>query len=47
MMFRVIDRVVRGGGCDEVGRDNLGALVHKSVEGMLAVRTRCAPDDRL
>jgi len=32
MMFRVIDRVVRGGGCDEVGRDDLGTLVHELVE---------------
>ena len=37
MMFRVVDRVVRGGGSDEVGGDDLGALVHELVKGMLAV----------
>jgi len=47
MMFRMIDRVVRGGWGDKVGRDDLGTLVHELVERMLAVRTRCAPDNWL
>ena len=47
MMLRVIDRVVRGGWGDEVGGDDLGTLVYELVERMLAVCTRCAPDNWL
>ena len=44
---RVADRVVRRRRRDEVGRDQLRALVNKLVERVLAVGTRGAPDDRL
>ena len=45
MIFRVIGRVVQGCGYDNVGRDELGTLVHELVEGMLVVRTQCVPDN--
>ena len=44
---RVADRVVRRRGRDEVGRDELRALMHELVERVLPVRARRAPDDRL
>ena len=44
---RVADRVVRRRRRNEVGGDNLRALMHELVERVLAVRARCAPDDRL
>ena len=44
---RVADRVVRRRGREEVGRDELRALVHELVERMLAVRSGGTPDDRL
>ena len=47
MMFRIMNRIVGGGGSDEVGRDQFGALVNKLIERMLAVRTGRSPDDRL
>ena len=47
MMFRIIDRIVCGGGSNKVGRDEFGALVNKLVERMLTVRTGRSPDDRL
>ena len=46
-MLRVIDGVMRRGWGDKVGRDELGSLMDELVEGVLAVGTRCAPDDRL
>ena len=45
MIFQVIGRVVQGCGYDNVGRDELGTLVHELVEGMLVVRTQCVPDN--
>ena len=47
VMFRVRDRVVRCCGRDEVSGDELRALVHELVEGMLTVCAGCAPDDWL
>ena len=38
--------VVAVGRGDEVARNHLGALVDELVEGVLAVRTRFAPEDR-
>ena len=37
------------GGCrgKEIGGDELGALVHELVEGVLAVCARSTPNDRL
>lgn len=39
--------VERGGWCEEIGGNELGALMQKLVEGMLAVRACCTPDDGL
>ena len=47
MVFRAGDGVVRGGRGNKIGRDNFRALVYKLVEGVLAVGTRCTPDDGL
>lgn len=47
VVLRVGDRVVSGGGCEEVGWDELRALVYELVERVLAVRARCSPDNRL
>jgi hypothetical protein len=41
------DRVVRRGGGEEVSGNKLGALMYELVEGVLAVCTSSAPDDRL
>ena len=46
-MFRVFDGVVRRCWGDEICRDELGALVYKLVEGVLAVGTGGTPDDGL
>ena len=43
----VADGVLGGGGGEEIGGDELGALVHELVERVLAVRACCSPDDRL
>mmetsp|Transcript_3253 Transcript_3253/g.8600 ORF Transcript_3253/g.8600 Transcript_3253/m.8600 type:complete len:231 (-) Transcript_3253:7-699(-) len=40
------DWILRDDGCDEVGGDQLGALVHQLVEGVLTVGARLAPNDR-
>ena len=47
VMFRVFDGVVRRCWGDEICRDELGALVDKLVEGVLAVGTGGTPDDGL
>ena len=47
MVLGILDRVVRCGGCDKVGGDDLSTLVDELVEGMLAIRARSAPDDGL
>ena len=41
------DRVVGGRRCDEIGRDEFGALVYELVERVLTVGTSCTPDDGL
>ena len=41
------NRAVWGGGGDKVGWDELGALVHELVEGMLAIHAQCAPNNWL
>jgi hypothetical protein len=46
-MFGSADGIVCGGGSDEVGRDEFGALMDKLVEGVLAVCTGRSPYDRL
>ena len=43
-MLRVVDRVMRRGWGDKVGRDELGSLMDELVEGVLAVGARRAPD---
>ena len=45
-LVMVADLVVAVGRGDEVARNHLGALVDQLVEGVLAVRTRFAPEDR-
>ena len=47
MVQRVADGVVCCRGGDEVGRDELRALVHELVERVLAIGTSSTPDDRL
>jgi hypothetical protein len=47
VVLRLLDRVERRSGSQEVGRDELGALVDELVEGMLAVGAGSTPDDRL
>lgn len=47
VVLRVANGVVSGSGGEEVGGDELGALVHELVEGVLAVGASRAPDDRL
>ena len=47
VVLRARDRVVRRRGREEVGGDELRALVHELVERVLPVRARRAPDDRL
>ena len=47
VVLRVGDGVERRRGCQEVGRDDLGALMHELIERVLAVSARCAPDDGL
>ena len=42
----ITDLVVAVSRGDEVARNHLGALVDQLVEGVLAVRTRFAPEDR-
>ncbi len=42
-----MDRVVRRRRRDEICGDDLRALVHELVEGVLPVRARGAPDDWL
>ena len=44
---RVTDRVKRGGGGDEICGDQLGSLVNKLVERVLAIRSSSTPDDGL
>ena len=46
LLVMVADLVVAVGRGDEVARNHLGALVDELVEGVLAVRTRFAPEDR-
>ena len=46
LLVMVADLVVAVGRGDEVARNHLGALVDQLVEGVLAVRTRFAPEDR-
>ena len=46
-MLGMLDGVMRGSGGEEVCGDELGALVHELVEGVLAVGPGCAPDDGL
>ena len=46
-MQRVADGVVCCRGGDEVGRDELRALVHELVERVLTVRASGSPDDGL
>lgn len=46
LLVMVAELVVAVGRGDEVARNHLGALVNKLVEGVLAVRTRFAPEDR-
>ena len=47
VVLRVMDRVVRRRRRDEICGDDLRALVHELVEGVLPVRARGAPDDWL
>ena len=47
VVLRARDRVVRRRGREEVGGDELRALVHELVERVLPIRARRAPDDRL
>lgn len=47
VVLGVGDGVVSRGGGEEVGGDELCALVHELVERVLAVGTCCTPDDRL
>lgn len=47
MMLRARDGVVGGGGCEEVGRNELRALMHELVERVLTVRASSTPDDWL
>ena len=46
LLVMVADLVVAVGRGDEVARNHLGALMDQLVEGVLAVRTRFAPEDR-
>lgn len=46
-MFRVVDGIMCGSGSNKVGRDEFRALMDELVEGMLAVRSGCSPNDRL
>ena len=46
LLVMVADLVVAVCRGDEVARNHLGALVNQLVEGVLAVRTRFAPEDR-
>lgn len=47
MVLGIVDRVVGGRWSDEIGRDQLRALVHELVEGVLAVGARSSPDNGL
>lgn len=47
MVLRVRDGVVRRCGGDEVCGNELGALVHELVEGVLAICAGGTPDDGL
>lgn len=47
MVERVANRIVRGGGSEEVGGNELGSLVQKLVERVLTVGASGSPDDRL
>ena len=47
MVLRVGDRVMGGSRGEEVGRDELRALVHELVERVLTVRASGSPDDGL
>jgi hypothetical protein len=44
VVFASGDGVVRVGRCQEIGGDELGALVQELVEGVLAISAGCAPD---
>ena len=46
LLVMIADLVVAVCRSDEVARNHLGALVNELVEGVLAVRTRFAPEDR-
>ena len=46
LLVVIANLVVAVGRGDEVARNHLGALVDQLVEGVLAVRTRFAPEDR-
>ena len=46
LLVVIANLVVAVGRGDEVARNHLGALVDELVEGVLAVRTRFAPEDR-
>jgi hypothetical protein len=47
VMLRAVDGVVGRSGSDEVGRDDLGALMDELVERVLAVGAGCSPNNGL